>query len=56
MIREQWDFPLLEAMSAYWTNHPPVHLLMAAHVGFKPEPEKAADISELLANFDMRPT
>jgi hypothetical protein len=32
--------PRLYALRRYWTRHPPVHLLVAAFVGYKPpEPE-----------------
>lgn len=35
--------PRLNAMARYWRDHPPMHVLLAAHVGFKPasRPKKA---------------
>lgn len=33
------DIPRLLAMNSYWAKHPPVHLLVAAYMGFKPEPK-----------------
>lgn len=30
--------PRLRALSRYWSQHPPVHLLVAAYLGYKPDP------------------
>lgn len=36
-------------MSAYWAKHPPVHLLVAAYLGFKPADGKvSADTTKQL--------
>lgn len=37
-IREEWDLPRLEAWNKYCTEHPPVHLLVAAYLGYKAKP------------------
>jgi hypothetical protein len=28
----------VKEIAEYWTEHPPTHLLMAAYIGFNPEP------------------
>ena len=35
-VEDELDLPRLTAMSAYWREHPPVHVLLAAYVGYKP--------------------
>lgn len=30
------DIPRLQAMSRYWLQHPPMHILLARHVGYTP--------------------
>jgi hypothetical protein len=32
----EWDLPSLVAQSHYWRKHPPVHLLVAAYLDYKP--------------------
>ena len=36
-VEEQLTLPRLTALTKYWSEHPPVHLLLAGFVGFKPE-------------------
>lgn len=31
-----WDLPSLVAQQRYWRKHPPVHLLVAAYLDYKP--------------------
>lgn len=31
------DLPRLNALYAYWADHPPIHLLVAAYFGIKPK-------------------
>ena len=56
-----WDevgrltIPRLRALMRYWEQHPPVHLLVAAYLGFKPSGaptsrEAAADIAALASD------
>ena len=32
----EWDLPSIDAQLNYWRRHPPVHLLVAAYLDFKP--------------------
>lgn len=32
----EWDIPSLIAQQRYWRRHPPVHLLVAAYLDYKP--------------------
>jgi hypothetical protein len=55
-VQDQLDLPSLNALTRYWTRHPPVHLMVAAYLGIKAEPEKAepvqqADLSAFLATI-----
>ncbi|KQV51358.1 hypothetical protein ASD07_10715 [Duganella sp. Root336D2] len=53
----EWDIPSIIAQIEYWRLHPPVHILVAAHVGYqapqegKPEAELGPD--ELMEMFPM---
>ncbi|WP_176219529.1 hypothetical protein [Chromobacterium haemolyticum] len=46
-------------MNTYWRNHPPLHLMVAAYLGIKPEskstaggqPDDQPDLVTLLAQF-----
>ena len=48
---------MVASMTEYWTKHPPVHILVAGYMGYKPEtqtegaPELNATIAELAADF-----
>lgn len=35
--------PRLKALNAYWAKHPPVHLMVAAYLGFKPADGKPSE-------------
>lgn len=35
-ILDEWDLPRLDAMTRYWNDHPPVHVMVAAYLGVKP--------------------
>lgn len=41
------------ALTHYWQKHPPVHLLVAGFMGYKPQAEekKYGDLGELIAMF-----
>jgi len=34
------DLPTLGRLNKYWAKHPPMHVLLAAHVGYKPPGER----------------
>lgn len=58
MIREQWDFPLLESMTEFWTEYPPLYAMVAHHIGIKPKAAKTTaqpDLSEFFANVEQKP-
>lgn len=50
-VAEHVDLPRLQALNKYWAGHPPVHVMVAAYLGVKPEepldPEKQ-DFTALL--------
>ncbi|MFS1524440.1 hypothetical protein ACL7TT_10055 [Microbulbifer sp. 2304DJ12-6] len=55
-IRENVDLPQLEAMNRYWKRFPPVHVLVAAFVGYqggKPSSEPGS-AEELLAMLPLK--
>ena len=29
------DLPMLQSLTTYWGNHPPVHILVAGYLGYK---------------------
>lgn len=41
--------PRLDALDNYWRRHPPVHLLVAAYLGYKPprDVQEVGDLGEL---------
>jgi hypothetical protein len=49
--------PTVASMTKYWGKHPPVHILVAGYMGYKPEtqseaaPNLDATIAELAADF-----
>lgn len=53
--------PRLAAMSRYWKQHPPMHVLLAAYVGYEPPaeagataartPPSAVDLEALMAAY-----
>jgi len=61
-----WDevgrltIPRLKALMSYWHRHPPVHLLVAAYLGYKPEEQRgqtSGQAAEALASMAaMAPT
>ncbi len=42
---------MVAAMTTYWHRHPPVHILAAGYMGYKPETEigEAADLHATIA-------
>lgn len=38
-------------MTDYWRSHPPVHLMVAAYLGIKPERKQKQDDGDMLAFF-----
>lgn len=48
--------PRLAALSKYWHEHPPTHLLVAAYLGYKPKASNVNNPDELAALFGaLRP-
>jgi hypothetical protein len=52
-IDEHMDFPRLEAMNRYWQKSPPVHLSMAAYVGWGGEKADAGDPVSLMETLPV---
>lgn len=56
-VEENLDVPRLAALTDYWREHPPTHVLLAWRYEFKPQakPTEAvntdADISQLMQAF-----
>lgn len=53
-VTEHVDLVRLAALNAYWSGHPPVHAMVAAYFGIKPEDAAPAkndtqDFGELFA-------
>jgi hypothetical protein len=57
-IEAELDIPRLSALSSYWRVHPPMHVLLAGYVGFKPpevtdgranDPAEMAKLAALLS-------
>lgn len=44
-VEESLDFPRLSALSQYWQQHPPTHVLLAARYEYKPPSKKGAGIN-----------
>ena len=44
-------FSRLAAMERYWANNPPVHVLVRAFVGFKPEAKRDMNDDGTLEEF-----
>lgn len=52
-VAENIDLPRMKHLGDYWAQHPPMHILMASYVGFKPqampsENDEQGDIAEAL--------
>lgn len=46
------DLPRVQHLGDYWQQHPPMHILLAAHVGYKaPTPPSEAEEQEALDMF-----
>lgn len=43
-VRNELDVPRLKALNAYWKKQPPVHLLVAAYLGYSPA-EESGEVS-----------
>ena len=48
------DMPRVEAMMKYYSDHPPLHLMVATYLGIEPKektPSKVIDKTEFLSMF-----
>jgi hypothetical protein len=41
-VDECMTLPRLDSLSNYWSDHPPVHKMIAAYLGIKPKSSKPA--------------
>ncbi|SFS24151.1 hypothetical protein SAMN03159318_00382 [Pseudomonas sp. NFACC42-2] len=46
MLRRDWDMVMVGHMTDYWRTHPPVHVLVAGYMGYKP-PQDVTDAPDL---------
>jgi len=46
---DQLTIPRLNALTAYWQRHPPMHILLAAYVGYK-APAKPIETGNPIGN------
>ena len=37
MLRRDWDMVMVGHMTDYWRSHPPIHVLVAGYMGYKPD-------------------
>jgi hypothetical protein len=53
------DLPTVDALNAEWRLNPPIHMLVAAYLGYKPPVQTSAksvtDIDELIPDFGNVP-
>jgi hypothetical protein len=52
----EWDIPSIIAQNEYWRLHPPIHLLIAAQIGYKaPDAEESKEMTpeDLMQLFPM---
>lgn len=54
-VLEHVDIPRLEALSNYWSDHPPLQWMVAAYFGIKPKNKtnNEDDIAQLMAMFPV---
>jgi hypothetical protein len=47
VLREEWDLPMVAAMNRYWKQFPPIDVLAAAYLDYKPmtDPDEFEPIS-----------
>lgn len=51
-VAENIDLPRINHLGAYWKQHPPMHILLAAHVGYKaPAATEQVDSDEAIEMF-----
>lgn len=42
-MRDDWDFPRVNAWVEFTADHPPLHAMVAAYLGIKPQGKAAPD-------------
>ena len=57
---DEMTIPQLNAIDSYWQRHPPIHILIPAYMGFKPEEstkegEVKGDLDSLAGLFGSAP-
>lgn len=57
-MRRDWDMVMVGHMTGYWRSHPPVHVLVAGYLGYKPESDvtSAPDLANAITGLadDLR--
>jgi len=47
---DEMTIPMVEELNRYWSLHPPMHIMVADYLGYKPKAkEKQADLAEIIA-------
>lgn len=46
---DELTWPEVQEHFEYWDEHPPVHLLVAGYLGYKPKKQESGDFGELIA-------
>ena len=47
-LEDTLTWPRINALCRYWQDHPPVHELVAAYMGVKPENKEQNSLAELI--------
>ncbi len=50
-LEDTLTWPRIDSLYRYWQDHPPVHELVAAAMGVKPQEKKTSSIEEIMALF-----
>lgn len=51
----EWDIPSLIAQNQYWTKSPPVHLLVAGYLGYRPPGGSSGDLQAMFSDMPALP-
>lgn len=44
-VEDELDIPRLAAMNEHWRKHPPVHIMVAAYLGYEPKAQKRESVN-----------
>lgn len=46
-VLDQLDLPMLDGFTKYWKSYPPLHVMVAAYMGFQPKKDDDSKPPEL---------